>query len=134
MTPDPVQYPTVHIGDKDYTVKFRAKDVIDLKQKYNIDLMSGEGMTFRGIEALQMCANVLSIGIAHEAAISPEKILEAADIEDFGALLVAVQASQKKALDRSMSTIKAAQDAGTIFKPATAPAMPMEPVKPEVVQ
>lgn len=134
MNTDPVEYPKVTIRGQEYEVKFRASDVIRLKKEHKIDLMSGDGMTFRGAEALEMVATVISIGIAHQAKITPAEILDDAEIDNWGDLFVAVQAAQKKALDRSMEKIRAAQEAGKIFKPADRPQVIQPAPVPEQIQ
>ena len=64
MTPDPVDYPKIKIGNTEYEVKFRSSDLIRLKKEHSIDLT--ERITVTGVEAVQRTLYTLQAGIAHQ--------------------------------------------------------------------
>lgn len=123
---DPMDYPKVQIGIKEYEIRFSAAAVVKLKKDHNIDLMSGEGIKYVGAEGLEHAALLLSFGIAHDPdKLSKEQILEMVDLGQWADLYVAIQESQKKASDRALKIITAAQEAGRIPKPKP-PVIPTE--------
>jgi len=88
MQADPVKYPTVQVGDRTFTVKFRTGDVIRLKTDHNIDL--GEQVTVKGAEALSRTLLILQSGIAHQAAVTVEELADAIEYAQIPEINVAI--------------------------------------------
>lgn len=76
---DPVAYPKITIGDREFELKFRCSDVIELKKTHNIDIFSLPSI--QGVDAIEFRLTMLSMAIKHTANLSPADL---ATMIDFG--------------------------------------------------
>jgi hypothetical protein len=121
MTPnvDPVKRATVHLGDKDYPLKFRLSDLTKLSTDHGIDLFVP--VESRGIEAIMRMAKIIQAGIAHTGAqLSLDDIAESIELPEIPVYALAITEATKKASPESVRASKALADMAP-KKPAEKP-------------
>lgn len=64
---DPITYPTVTIGSQPLTLKFRLKDLFDLKAR-GIDVFITPDPPLKGLDALERTLKILAAGLSEAAA------------------------------------------------------------------
>jgi SpoU rRNA methylase family enzyme len=102
---DPVKYPTIKLGDKEYEVKFRLSDFVNLQKTHGIDLFVKTET--KGVAALERMALVIQAGIAHAAALTVDDIMDAIEIGEIPTYALAVAEAQKKASPAAQRALKA---------------------------
>lgn len=107
MTPstDPVKRPTVRLGDKDYELKFRLSDLAHLNKDHSIDLAVRAEV--QGFAALERLAIIISAGISHVVAMTPEEVMEHIEVPEIPVYTLAVVEAQKKVSPASAQALKA---------------------------
>jgi hypothetical protein len=104
-TTDPIKYPTITLAGHDYEVKFRLSDLVNLKKNHQIDLFVKTEI--KGVEALERMAVILQAGIAHQAALSVEDIMDSIDLSEVPVYTYAIVEAQKKASPAAEKALKA---------------------------
>lgn len=92
---DPTQYPVISIDGKDYELKFRCSDVIELKKKHGLDLFALPPVT--GVDVIERSMKLLSAAIAHQTDLSYEALSSLIDLGRVKEVDVLIGASIKKA-------------------------------------
>lgn len=110
-TPDPQNHPTVRLDGKEYELKFRISDVVNLQKQHKIDLFVPAEVS--GIAALEKLAVVIAAGITHTGAgITPEQIMDSIELGEVAVYALAVAEAQKKVSPESQAALKALQAMG----------------------
>lgn len=99
MDTDPIQYPTIQLGNEIFVVKFRVGDIIRLKKEHQIEL--GEMTTLKGAEAFEQMLILLQAGIAHQAKKTVDELADLVDLAEFPVYTDAVTQALKKASPRA---------------------------------
>lgn len=120
MTPDPVKRPTVKLGDNEYELRFRLSDLAYLAKTHQIDLASAEKVEVRGFAALERLAIIVSAGIAHQVAMTPEQVMEHIDATEVPIYSLAVIEAQKKASSEAQAAERKLQEMIAANKPKQA--------------
>lgn len=106
MKHDPIEYPKVSIGGKEYEVKYRVGDVILLKKQFGIDILK-ERKDAESDEALNHTVTMLAVGISHATGNTGQALTESIsalsfqiDFAELPIYMAAVRDAQKKASER----------------------------------
>jgi len=105
---DPVKYPTISLAGKNYEVKFRLSDMVNLQKTHGIDLFIATET--KGVAALERMALIIQAGIAHAASLSLEEILDSIEVGEVPTYALAVAEAQKKASPAAQKALKALQE------------------------
>jgi hypothetical protein len=122
MVIDPVPNPKVTLCGKEYELKFSQAALVELRNKHQIDMMTAEAASWRGVEALEKTSKILAYGTAEiinkklTFHVDPQDILDQHDYSEYPDFFVAIQEAQKKVLDRMNKLIAEGQANGRLFK------------------
>jgi hypothetical protein len=104
-------YPTLRVGSHMHTVKFRCGDIIGLQTKHDLNVFKlfrkekdGGYPPLFGVEGMLRTFLLLSYGIAHEQAYTPEELANLIDFEQMPEATNAVNISLLKALAQAAKT------------------------------
>lgn len=99
---DPIQYPKVTIGEKEYTVRFRCGDVVRLKAQ-GVDFAAmKDGFADKVEDAMKL----LSAGISHEASISAESLGDMIDLAELPTISAVIGEALRKASPQETPSTK----------------------------
>jgi hypothetical protein len=105
-TTDPVKYPTINLGGKEYELKYRLSDMVNLAKEHQIDLFVKTETI--GVAGLERLAKVIAAGLTHTGeGITYEHVLESIDVGEVPIYSLAVIEAQKKASPSSQKALKA---------------------------
>jgi len=91
----PTQGPTITLKGKQYELKFRLFDLLELWKKYQIDIAQPAGL--KGAAALDRVPYMLAAAIAHTGEeLTPEEIAKDIDVGDLAVYVEALNEAQKK--------------------------------------
>lgn len=94
--PDPVDYPLLTIGGKEYELKLRQYDVLQLL-KNGVDIFNLPKIPLMSGEGIQRNLKLLQAAIAHQEEVSIEDLSKQLDFALVGQIEVALGESIKKA-------------------------------------
>lgn len=103
-----VAYPTVWLGDTEYTVKFTAGSIIRLKRDYGIELDSLAGQQLKGADAIEKTCKLLAAGISHAVTMDVQEVADKIDLQDLGKYSAAVVEALKKAAPQTETKLAVA--------------------------
>jgi hypothetical protein len=105
---DPVKYPTVRLDGKDYELKFRASDLVNLQKNHSIDLFVP--VEVKGVAALEKLGIIIAAAIAHTgAALTPEQVMDSIELGEVPIYSLAVIEAQKKVSPEATRALKTIQ-------------------------
>jgi hypothetical protein len=96
MQPDPITYPTVHLGDQDIELKYTVGAIIRLKKDYGLELdQIYKGV--KGADMLEQTCQLIAAGVAHSCDMTVQQIADAITLIELPKYSAAVVEALKKA-------------------------------------
>lgn len=105
---DPQKHPTVRIDGKDYELKFRVSDLVNLQKKHNIDLFIP--VETKGVAAVEKLGIIIAAAITHTGAgLTPEQVMDSIELGEVPIYALAVAEAQKKVSPEAALALKTLQ-------------------------
>ena len=127
-----IEYPTITLGDpprvapEEFTVRYRAGDIIRLKKNHNINLLGK--MEFNLSEGLDTSMAILAAGVAHQKQFTVEEIADLVDFACIGEVIAGILEAVGKVSDRSRALLIQAMKRVEDLKIQQAPVTESTPV------
>jgi hypothetical protein len=116
---DPQKHPTVRLDGKDYELKLRVSDLVNLQKNHSIDLLIPAVVT--GTPALEKLALVICAAVTHTGVgITPQFVMDSMDLSEIPIYVLAVAEAQKKVSSEAQAALATLQGM-TQPKPDTTP-------------
>jgi hypothetical protein len=106
--PETIQYPTVQIGDKTFTVKFRGCDIVRIKNETQIDLLEQNAVQLTGADGIEKLLKIFSHAVAHQEQVTAEWLSENADLAQLHEMGAAITSALIKARAQATPAIMSA--------------------------
>jgi hypothetical protein len=106
MSLDPIQYPTIAVGDRTLPVRFRISDLFALKGE-GIDVFAPPDPPLKGLDALERTLRILAAGLRcsqPDGAMSWESLSEHFDMTQLAALSETIATAMGKVSTQAAAT------------------------------